>query len=495
MKKIFIYLFLIILLLSYISSEETGKHILIFTLPNCEDCHILKTEGLKTLESQTGVNITYSDFSLENEKIYDSFLKLKEKYNLKEYDTPTVFYNFKFYSGLSEIFTELSEDIKTEPEKEWKDFKFQISDEKIKSSNKKIEIAFFYKEKCRTCSSVERFLRRLKKKYPNIKIKSFDALSQVGMEYMTAFTEFYKLDKEKSLVPPLLIIGEKVLTSEEYSELKAEQIIDSAKEGSLKIRWDEIDDLKGKSKKELIDTFKSFGIIGIITAGFLDGINPCAFATLLFFLSYLTMLNKDKKTILITGISFIIGDFISYMILGSAIMEFLQQFTWIPYIAKTVFFLTAIAAFIMAYLSFYDYYQAKRKRFKDMKLQLSEEKKKKIHNIIRTKIKTEYIAAAAFVMGFLVSFHELACTGQLYLPAIIYITNVSAYRHQAYSYLLLYNLVFLIPLISIFVISYFGITSKVLNEKFEKNVKNIKLATGIFFLFLGAGLLLYLLYF
>ena len=50
-------------------------------------------------------------------------------------------------------------------------------------------------------------------------------------------------------------------------------------------------------------------LIAIITGGLLDGINPCAFATLIFFIAYLERVKQKRKTLLYIGISFSLAVF------------------------------------------------------------------------------------------------------------------------------------------------------------------------------------------
>ena len=93
---------------------------------------------------------------------------------------------------------------------------------------------------------------------------------------------------------------------------------------------------------------------------------------------------------------------------------------------------------------------------------------------------------AAFTTGFFVSLLELACTGQVYLPTIIYVLGIPGLRTKAHLYLLLYNLMFIVPLLIVFVISYLGATSEQLNAFLKKNTAVIKLLTALMFFGMAA---------
>ena len=68
--------------------------------------------------------------------------------------------------------------------------------------------------------------------------------------------------------------------------------------------------------------------------------------------------------------------------------------------------------------------------------------------------------AAAFITGIIISGIELVCTGQIYLPTIIYMKQVTGYGLQITGYLLLYSLMFIIPLLAVFFLYFWGIHSE-----------------------------------
>jgi thiol:disulfide interchange protein len=92
----------------------------------------------------------------------------------------------------------------------------------------------------------------------------------------------------------------------------------------------------------------------------------------------------------------------------------------------------------------------------------------------------------AFFTGFVVSLLELACTGQVYLPTIIYVMSQPELAAQAFLYLLLYCLMFILPLVVVFVLSYFGTSSEQLGQFVNRHTSTIKFATGL--LFIGLAL-------
>jgi hypothetical protein len=86
-----------------------------------------------------------------------------------------------------------------------------------------------------------------------------------------------------------------------------------------------------------------------------------------------------------------------------------------------------------------------------------------------------------------VSLLELACTGQVYLPTIIFVVSQPTMRVRALPFLVLYNLLFILPLVVVFILVYYGTAgSKQLMRFLEERAAVVKL--GMAFLFAGLAI-------
>jgi hypothetical protein len=70
------------------------------------------------------------------------------------------------------------------------------------------------------------------------------------------------------------------------------------------------------------------------------------------------------------------------------------------------------------------------------------------------------------------------------------VTNIPSLRGSAVFYLILYNLIYIAPLLVIFGIVYWGVTSEQLSFFLQKRASTIKLLTSLFF-FVLAGILIF----
>lgn len=123
-----------------------------------------------------------------------------------------------------------------------------------------------------------------------------------------------------------------------------------------------------------------------------------------------------------------------------------------------------------------------------MLLQLSANSKVRIHKIMGFFLRDKQdgnawrLVLAALAVGFCVSLVEALCTGQVYAPTIVLIMQDPAYRARAVAYLLLYNVMFILPLVLIFVLSVLGYESKGFNDFLKRHLGLTKLLLCAVFL-------------
>ena len=145
----------------------------------------------------------------------------------------------------------------------------------------------------------------------------------------------------------------------------------------------------------------------------------------------------------------------------------------------------------MGILSLSDYFKYKKTgETSEATLQLPPRIKQMIHSTIRKNVKTHNFVIMAAVTGFMVSILELACTGQIYLPTLIFISHVPELRGHGLSYLLLYNFMFVVPLILVFLFTYWGTSSQRWAELTKQHFGATKLIMAA--LFFGLAIMLIL---
>jgi len=262
----------------------------------------------------------------------------------------------------------------------------------------------------------------------------------------------------------------------------------------LRIRLDSFIEAQEQVLLRRFEKFSGWTVVGV---GLVDGVNPCAFTVLIFFLSFLSFAGYGRRQIIVLGSVFILTVFLTYLAIGLGIFEFLHNLPNFEIVSKIIYFITACLAIVLGFLSLYDWWIFKKTKDPDkIKLKLPGMVKKQIHGVIKdhTKDKSNKqsvikLALTALSCGFIVSLLESVCTGQLYVPTIVYVLGVPGLKAQAWLYLLLYNLMFIVPLVTIFMFALFGVTSEGFAKIAKLHLAKIKLITAFVFFFLGLFLL------
>jgi len=230
----------------------------------------------------------------------------------------------------------------------------------------------------------------------------------------------------------------------------------------------------------------------IVLAAFVDSINPCAIATIIFLVSFLATQKRSRAEILAVGLTFSATVFITYLLLGIGALELLNvliQNMW----AKLIIRWSAVTlAGIVGIISIVDALRFKKSGdAKDIKLQLPKSVKLRIHKIITENMTGKRLIIGTVVTGFLVTLLEAVCTGQVYLPTIAMMAQSSsggATRLIGWLYLIMYNFIFVVPLLAVMVAAYYGMKWTSLSKMMQKHMTLVKLLLGIAMI----GLALYL---
>ena len=349
-----------------------------------------------------------------------------------------------------------------------------------------IRITYFHKRGCQKCARASDILKRLKTEYPQVVVDM--RYANENRELLEAMGGLYNVPEVKRLTTPAVFIGDEYLL-DELDEARLEAVVGKYLSTGVASRLSEAEEKTDDAESEIVKRFSALGTLAVAGAGLLDGINPCAFATIVFFISYMSLVGRERKEMLIAGGAFAAAVFTTYLLMGMGALKFLSFLNEFTVVAKCVYLLAAIGTFTLAFLSLYDAIKARRGKVKEMSLQLPKSLKLRIHKVIREQTRTSGVIIGALVIGFAISALELVCTGQVYLPTITFVMGVEGMRPNALSYLVLYNLMFVTPLLVVFGFVYWGTSSVQLGGVLQRHLMPVKLGTGVLLLALGAWLL------
>ena len=244
-----------------------------------------------------------------------------------------------------------------------------------------------------------------------------------------------------------------------------------------------------KNNEDIVRTpFGDINISGLslpfltIVLGGLDSFNPCAFFILIFLLNLLIFARSRRRMLLIGGV-FIFFSGLLYMLFMFILFEtFILTRAYVTIITSVA----GILALSLGVINIKDFFFFK----KGASLSIPDEKKPKLYKQMRNLVKNPKLTATligTIVLAGTVNFYELLCT--LGLP-LVYTRQLASYNLSTaayYSYILLYNIVYVIPLIIIVLIFVITLGKRKLTEW---HGQVMKLETGIMLTIFGLLFLL-----
>lgn len=214
-----------------------------------------------------------------------------------------------------------------------------------------------------------------------------------------------------------------------------------------------------------------------------DSINPCAIAVLTMILVAILIQNPEKrKKVLYGGLAFVLSVYIGYLFYGLIIIQFFKVFAeLLRENSSLIYNGLAIIAMIIGALNIKDFFMYKKGSLgTEMPLFMRPKVKKIISKITSPK--------GAFIIGFLVTLFLLPCTIGPYIVASGLLAQLGTLG--ALPWLLYYNMIFILPMLIIVLLIYFGF-AKVdeVSEWKERNIRYLHLIAGILLFLVGVALL------
>lgn len=431
-------------------------------------------------------NDSYNEMLTVNIKDVDSdqyYPEWRDEYNLYPYPFVVISTPFQQTDEIGEFEITISylDDI-------IKEFYFNIDIIPVVNSSNRLTADLYYTSNCSVCSSIISSFTAIEQNFST----NFSFESKNIDVNQTFYQEFQDFNNQynSSLSTPLVVFRNNnsivTVVNEKNLSASAEYISNVLHEFVKKTNPRPTND-------NIINT--PFGPIDInawslpaltIILGGIDSFNPCAFFILIFLLNLLIYARSRRRMLLIGGIFIFFSGFL-YMIFMFFMYELFRQ---LQTNSATLLLITiAVGAIVlpMGLLNIKDFFYFK----KGASLSIPDSKKPKIYKKMRGLVKNPKLGATligTIVLAGTVNFYELLCTLGLPFAFTKALSNFSIANESAtyYFYILLYNIVYVIPLFIIVLIFVVTLGKRKLSEwhgQVMKLVSGIMLTSfGIIFL-------------
>ena len=351
-------------------------------------------------------------------------------------------------------------------------------------------ITLFWGEGCPHCEREKAFLKDLGKKHPGLRVRDYEVWKNKGNGAL--YKQVLRTAGIKQAGVPTTVVGTAVFmgfndqTRRSIEEAVSRCVRDGCPDGVAEL-----------SKRELAQNAETTGIVRIpflgsidpasvslpvftIIIGALDSFNPCAFFVLLFLLSLLIHARSRKRMFLIGGIFVLFSGLIYFLFMAAWLNVFL--------VVGQIAAITVAGGFValaVGGINVKDFFLFKQ----GVSLVIPESAKPKLFERMRGLLKAPTMPAmiaGTIVLAISANAYELLCTAGFPMVYTRVLTLHKLSSFQYYQYLVLYNIVYVVPLAVIVAIITVTLGVRKLTEW---QGRQLKLVSGLMMLSLGTVLI------
>ncbi|OGI76165.1 hypothetical protein A3C67_02040 [Candidatus Nomurabacteria bacterium RIFCSPHIGHO2_02_FULL_42_19] len=209
----------------------------------------------------------------------------------------------------------------------------------------------------------------------------------------------------------------------------------------------------------------------VFISALLDSVHPCSFSILLITIAFLFGIQVGRRKILELGGTYIAGIFTAYFLIGLGVLKVLHLFNTPHFMGKLGATLLIVFGVINLLNRFFPSFPIKLKI-------------PGVAHGAMAKLMDQASFPAVFGLGLLVGLCQFPCMGGPYLMVIGLLRDQVTYM-SGFSYLLIYNLILIIPLVVVLFIS----ANKLLVDKMQiwkrDNMNGLKLWAGVVMIIIG----------
>lgn len=208
----------------------------------------------------------------------------------------------------------------------------------------------------------------------------------------------------------------------------------------------------------------------VVVPALIDSLNPCALSVLVFLLISIAAAANRRRILLIGG-SYTAAVFLFHLLMGVGIFSFVT----LTGLSKAFSLIGAAVALILGIITLSDVIRNRETFF----LSISESGKGLMAQYIRLAS-----IPAAFVLGVLAGLLGFSCTGGIYI-SILALMSHSLTLSEGLPYLMLYNIIFILPLVLVTLLAAYGMSMEKAEIWRTEHKRALRLAIGLVLVALG----------
>jgi len=341
------------------------------------------------------------------------------------------------------------------------------------AANSPLNATFFYGNGCSHCEIVKPIVADLQTKYPELHIEMLEINdNQTNREKFSAMLLQHKLGAGAGV--PTIFIGDNVLVGEnEIEDHFEEKILAEKQRISSGTNSTPVNLTPGDPGS--LPATSALSPYMVVFAALVDSTNPCGLSVLVFLLISMSAAGSRKRTLLVGGV-YIAAMFLFHFLVGIGLFS---AFT-LSGLAKPFSIIGGVIALILGIVTLADVLRNKE----TFLLSIPESHKGLLGKYIR-----KATVPAAFILGILAGILGFSCTGGIYI-SILALMGRDMTVMSGLPYLVLYNLVFILPLLLVTLLFAFGISPDRAERWRTEHKRKVRVIIGVILVALGLVILL-----
>jgi cytochrome c biogenesis protein CcdA/thiol-disulfide isomerase/thioredoxin len=331
---------------------------------------------------------------------------------------------------------------------------------------------YFYGNGCSHCENVKPLIAHLSAKYPELNLEMLEINNnQTNREKYLAMRLQYGLGTTGSL--PTIFIGEDALVGETEVKDQFEEKILAEKQRIASGNLANQTNLTPVGPGSPLVT-PALNPFMVVFAALVDSTNPCGLSVLVFLLISMAAAGGRKRILLVGGV-YIAAMFLFHLLVGIGLFSAFS----LSGLAKPFSIIGGAIALILGIVTLADVLRNKESYL----LSIPESGKGLLGTYIRRAT-----LPAAFILGVLAGILGFSCTGGIYI-SILGLMGRDMTVMAGLPWLILYNLIFILPLVLVTLLVAYGISPERADRWRTEHKHTVRVIIGIILVALGLVIL------
>lgn len=215
----------------------------------------------------------------------------------------------------------------------------------------------------------------------------------------------------------------------------------------------------------------------VLVTALIDSINPCAIGVLVLLIATLMGLSKDRAKMLKVGAIYVTAVFLTYLAAGFGLLTIIQKLN----ISEQLSWIVGILVIILGLIEIKDFWWYGQ----GISLQIPPKRAEQIKKMMK-----KVSVPGSIILGIFVAAVELPCTGGPYLAITTLLAKIG-FSMKVFWLLVLYNFIFVLPLLIILALAFFGMKTDTISKWKNDKKKWMRLFIGLVMVALGVCLILW----